>query len=49
MRDQDASFPTQDEDELSRELEDDEDDLENEDEWECLGGARFYGTMRAHA
>ena len=35
------------EDFLDRTDEDEEDDdEEDEDEWECLGGARLYGTAR---
>jgi hypothetical protein len=48
MRDDDFEFPTRVEDELERDL-DEDDDEEDEDEWECLGGARFYGTMRSRA
>jgi len=32
---------------LDEDLDEDTDDDEDEDEWECMGGAHYFGTVRA--
>ena len=32
---------------LDEDLDEDTDAEEDEDEWECMGGAHYFGTMRA--